>query len=381
MFGVTAGPQNGFCVYVHWPFCARICPYCDFNVYRDRGVEAARWSAALVRDLDYWASRTAGRKLTSLYFGGGTPSLAPLETIGAVIDACEKLWGFSEAPEITLEANPTGVGLERLAAFGAAGVNRLSLGVQSFDDAALKFLGRDHDGAGALRAIETAMTAFPRVTSDFIYARPGQTIDQWKDELSRAIATGLKHLSLYQLTIEPGTAFGLAVAKRRWAPADEDLAADLFDLTQEMTAAAGLPAYEISNHAAPGEESRHNLIYWRQGDYVGAGPGAHGRVTIDGKRYETETEKAPAAYLKRVEATGCGAVVNNPLTDEEVFTERLAMGLRTIGGVALHADDWRRIARPFAELSGSSLLVRRGDILAATADGRRILNTVLISLL
>lgn len=371
----------GFGVYVHWPFCARICPYCDFNVHRDRGVDAARWSAALVRELQYWAERTGGRRLTSLYFGGGTPSLAPLSTIEAVIAACERLWGFEAGPEITLEANPSGAELGRFAAFRSAGIGRLSLGVQSLDDAALRFLGRDHDGAGALRAIDAAMAAFPRVTADFIYARPGQSIDRWRDELSRAIATGLRHLSLYQLTIESGTAFARAVSKNRWAPADEDLAADLFDLTQEMTAAAGLPAYEISNHAARGEESRHNRIYWRQGDYVGVGPGAHGRVTFGGKRLETETEKAPAAYLRRVEASGCGAVVNNPLTDEDILAERLAMGLRTLEGARLSADERAALADPIGDLSAQGLVARRSDGIVATADGRRILNRVLAALL
>ena len=371
----------GFGVYVHWPFCARICPYCDFNVHRDRGVDAARWSAALVRELQYWAERTGGRRLMSLYFGGGTPSLAPLSTVDAVIAACDRLWGFEADPEITLEANPSGAELDRFAAFRNAGIGRLSLGVQSLDDAALRFLGRDHDGAGALRAIDAAMAAFPRVTADFIYARPGQSIDRWRDELSRAIATGLRHLSLYQLTIESGTAFARAVSKKRWAPADDDLAADLFDLTQEMTAAAGLPAYEISNHAAPGEESRHNRIYWRQGDYVGVGPGAHGRVTFGGKRFETETEKAPAAYLRRVEAAGCGAVVNNPLTDEEILAERLAMGLRTLEGARLSADERAALANPIGDLSAQGLVARRSDGIVATADGRRILNRVLAALL
>lgn len=372
--------MSGFGVYIHWPFCARICPYCDFNVYRDRGQDAARWSAALVRELEYWAEKAGGRRLTSLYFGGGTPSLAPPSVIDAVISACERLWGFEPDPEITIEANPSGAELARFTAFRDAGVNRLSLGVQSFDDAALKFLGRDHNGDDALRAIEVAVAAFPRVTADFIYALPGQTVDQWADELRRAIATGLGHLSLYQLTIEPGTAFDRAVSKKRWAPADEDIAADLFDLTQELTA-AGLPAYEISNHAAPGEESRHNLIYWRQGDYVGVGPGAHGRLTIAGRRYATETALKPAEYLRLVEAAGSGVVVNDPLTDEAIFVERLAMGLRTAEGVGLDPAAWRRLDAPFTELSADGLLKRRGDHLVASAAGRRILNTVLEKLL
>ncbi len=219
---MKAGPQNGFGVYVHWPYCKRICPYCDFNVYRDRGVDAARWSAALARDLEGWAAKTPERHLTSLYFGGGTPSLAPTAVIEGVIADCERLWGFAPDPEITIEANPTSADLDRFAAFRTAGVNRLSLGVQSFDDAALTFLGRDHDAAAARRAIDAALARFPRVTADFIYARPGQTINQWTDELHDALGTGLRHLSLYQLTIEQGTAFGVQVAKGRWAETDED---------------------------------------------------------------------------------------------------------------------------------------------------------------
>lgn len=376
-----AAMKAGFAVYVHWPFCARICPYCDFNVYRDRGVDPARWAAALARDLHYWAERTPGRTLTSLYFGGGTPGLAPLPVIAEVIDACARLWGFADAPEITIEANPTGADRARFSAFRAAGVNRLSLGVQSFDDAALKFLGRDHDAAAARAAIDAALAAFPRVSADLIYARPGQTIDQWANELRAAVATGLNHLSLYQLTIEPGTAFGLQVAKRRWSPADEDLAADLFDLTQAIAEAAGLPAYEISNHAAPGEQSRHNMIYWRQGDYVGVGPGAHGRLTIDGARRAIETENNPRRYLDLVERTGCGARLVEPLSAGDVFTERLAMGLRTLEGVALDEREWARIADRCNDLSADGLLERRGDRLIATADGRRLLNTVLSKLL
>ncbi len=378
---MRSGPQNGFSVYVHWPFCARICPYCDFNVYRDRGVDASRWASALTRELEYWAEKTEGRQLTSLYFGGGTPSLAPLAVIEAVIASCERLWGFGEDPEITIEANPTYAELGRFAGIRAAGVNRLSLGVQSLDDAALKFLGRDHDGAAALQAIERAMAAFPRVTADFIYALPGQTLDHWTDELRRAIATGLRHLSLYQLTIEGGTAFDRAVSKKRWAPADEEIAADLFDLTQEITAAAGLPAYEISNHAARGYESRHNFIYWRQGDYVGAGPGAHGRLTAGGNRVATVTELNPSRYLALVEKSGAGVVLNDPLSDEDALTERLAMGLRTTEGVAL-ADIGQNVlaSKIEAQIAGGFLIIER-DRLIATQSGRRLLNAVLANLL
>jgi oxygen-independent coproporphyrinogen-3 oxidase len=372
--------QNGFGVYVHWPFCARICPYCDFNVHRNRGVDEGRWAGALTRELEYWAERTPGRKLASLYFGGGTPSLAPPAVIEAVIGACETLWGFEGDPEITIEANPTSAEQGRFAAFRAAGANRLSLGVQSFDDRALNFLGRDHEAHAARRAIEKALRRFPRVSADFIYARPGQSVDQWAEELEAALATGLKHLSLYQLTIEEGTAFARQVEKGRWTPADEDHAADLFDLTQDQTAAAGLPAYEISNHAAPGERSRHNLIYWRQGDYVGAGPGAHARLTVGGTRRAIETEKDPKRYLALVEKNGAGAILDEALTADEAFTEKLAMGLRTIEGVALSPAEWDRVGRPFAQLSADGRLARRGDRLHATAYGRRILDSVLATL-
>ena len=370
----------GFGVYVHWPFCARICPYCDFNIYRDRGVDAERWTRALTRELAYWAERTQGRRLTSVYFGGGTPSLAPLPVIEAVIDECERLWGFAPDPEITIEANPTNAETSRFRAFHTAGVNRLSLGVQSFDDAALRFLGRDHDAATAQSAIETALAVFARVTADFIYARPEQTARMWGEELSRAISTGLTHLSLYQLTIEPGTAFDRAVSKKRWAPADEDVAADLFDATQELTAAAGLPAYEISNHAAPGEESRHNFLYWRQDDYFGVGPGAHGRVTTDGVRIATETELKPADYLGMVESKGCGAAFQGALSEKEVLAERLIMGLRTLEGARLNPSEWEALEERIAPLVAQGLIRRCDERLVAGKEGRRILDTLLATL-
>lgn len=373
--------MSGFGVYVHWPFCARICPYCDFNVYRDRGADAARWAAALTRELAYWAAKTGGRRLASLYFGGGTPGLAPPSVIDSVINACDRLWGFETDPEITLEANPTDAELGRFEALRGAGVNRLSLGVQSLDDNALKFLGRNHDAASAIAAIERALAVFPRVSADLIYALPRQTADQWANELRCAIATGVRHLSLYQLTIEPGTAFDRQVAKGRWAAADETISADLFDLTQDLTSAARLPAYEISNHAAPGEESRHNLLYWRQGDYAAAGPGAHGRVTVAGGRRATETELNPSRYLSLVEAQGAGVIVDDPLTEEEFLTERLAMGLRTVEGAPLSAAEWAQLSPRIAELSAEGCLERRGEALIATAKGRRLLNAMLARLL
>jgi len=365
-------------VYVHWPYCARICPYCDFNVYKNREIDEAAWTAALTRDLEAYAARTPGRKLSSLYFGGGTPSLAPVNVIDNIVAACDRFWGFEPGAEITLEANPTDAEQSRFEAFAQAGVNRLSLGVQSLRDEALKFLGREHDAGAALRAIEAAQSAFPRVTFDLIYARPGQTLADWRAELGEALALGPRHLSLYQLTIEPGTAFAKAVDKGRWAPAGEDLCADMFDVAQEMTAAHGLPAYEISNHAAPGEESRHNLVYWTYGDYIGVGPGAHGRLSEDRARVETVAPLAPKDYLAGAPFT------ESTLSKREASMERLSMGLRLSSGMPFARGD-PYFDEPDAQrkldlLIGDHLLEWDGATLAATADGRRILNRVLYEL-
>lgn len=368
-------------VYVHWPYCARICPYCDFNIYKNQTIDAARWIEVLTHDLEHWAARTPNRKLTSLYFGGGTPSLAPLSVIDAVIRACEQLWGFAPDPEITIEANPTDAEQLHFEALAGAGVTRLSLGVQSLRDDALAFLGRDHDAASAKRSIETAQRVFNRTTFDLIYARPGQTLDAWRAELSQALDFGARHLSLYQLTIEPGTAFAKAVSAGRWAPAGEDLCADQFDLAQEMTAAAGLPAYEISNHAAPGEHSQHNLIYWNYHDYIGVGPGAHGRLNIDGRRLATEAAKAPADYL----VEGADGYATEELDDAAQLVERLTMGLRLTDGVTLYADDYfyadeARTERLDALIADGLVTLDCGR-LRATANGRRVLNAVLFELL
>lgn len=372
-------------VYVHWPYCARICPYCDFNIYKNHDIDGGRWARALTRDLEHWAQQIEPRKLTSLYFGGGTPSLAPASIIEDVIETCDRLFGFTIDPEITLEANPTDAEQSHFAAFATAGVNRLSLGVQSLRDDALQFLGRDHSAAQALRAIVLARQSFPRMTFDLIYARPEQTLDDWRAELDAAIALGPTHLSLYQLTIEPSTAFAKAVEKKRWAPATEDQCADQFDLAQEMTAQAGLPAYEISNHAAPGDQSRHNLIYWNYQDYVGIGPGAHGRLTINGKRLATETYRAPGAYLEAAEKTGSGQSLAEPLDNEAQLTERLTMGLRLTEGVELHADDHfyagESRAKSLQQLIVDGFLSHDCGRLSTTGKGRRILNAVLYELL
>lgn len=369
-------------VYVHWPYCARICPYCDFNVYKNKHVDADHWAAALISELEHWAARAPKRPLTSLYFGGGTPSLMPPAVLESVIDACARLWGFEPQVEITLEANPTDAEQSLFTAFERAGVNRLSLGVQSFNDEALTFLGRNHNGGEARRAITMAQQTFDRITFDLIYGRPDQSINAWRDELNEALSFSPIHLSLYQLTIEPGTAFAKAVDAGRWRPVDEETSAAQFNLAQEMTADAGLPAYEISNHAAPGAESRHNLLYWRYHDYIGVGPGAHGRLTTGDKRIATETLRNPKEYL---EATGAGMVTEEVLDDEAQLVERLTMGLRLVEGVTLYADDYfytdeRRVDRLQGAID-EGLLTHDCGRLRATENGRRVLNRLLYELL
>ena len=372
-------------LYIHWPYCARICPYCDFNVYRSRGVDAAAWSAALVADLKYWTTRIDRRALTSIYFGGGTPSCAPPSVIEDVVSAAEQLFGFADTVEITLEANPNDASKDTFRAWASAGVNRLSLGVQSFDDGALNFLGRDHDAATARRAIASAQAIFPKSTFDLIYALPGQSDDAWRKALAEALDFSPTHLSLYQLTIEPGTAFAIQVDAKRWTPADEERCACQFEIAQEMTAAAGLPAYEVSNHAKPGCESRHNLIYWRYQDYIGVGPGAHGRLAIDGGRIATKALDRPDAYLAQVKERGTGVETMEPLDGEAQLIERLSMGLRLREGVALYADDpfYRDEARAnrLAEMIEDGYLTLDCGTLRATDIGRPVLNRLLYELI
>lgn len=318
-------------LYIHWPFCARKCPYCDFNSHvRDR-VDQAAWREALLADLAWEAALAGGEPLESIFFGGGTPSLMPPETVAALIEAAGRHWRFAGDIEITLEANPSSVEAARFADLAQAGVNRVSLGLQALDDAALRQLGRLHDVAEGLAALDVAQRHFGRVSFDLIYARPGQDAAAWEAELARALAFGTGHLSLYQLTIEPGTRFASDVRTGALVPLDEDPAADLFALTRAMTAAAGLPAYEISNHARPGEQSRHNLAYWRYADYVGVGPGAHGRR---GGR-ATLRHKKPENFLAAVARQGHGLVEETPLSATDQAVEALLMGLRLAEGVDL----------------------------------------------
>jgi len=372
-------------LYVHWPYCARICPYCDFNVVRDRGDGAAQaaLASAILADLTAQAERVGRRRLVSVFFGGGTPSLMAPDVVAGIVAAARTLFAASPDLEVTLEANPTDAEAGRFAGLADAGVNRLSLGVQSLDDAALAFLGRNHDAAEARRAAEIAGRAFRRLSLDLIYARPGQSMGAWRAELAEALALGPEHVSAYQLTLEPGTPFDRAVARRRWAPPDDDLAAGLFEATQDVLGAAEFEAYEVSNHArGAAARSRHNLIYWRGGDYLGVGPGAHGRITgADGVRWATLTPARIADYVAEVGKTGCGLAEQTRLTAREAAQERLLMGLRTVEGVA-RAELAALTLDPsvIGALAEAGLLSTPGDRLVATPDGRRVLDRVVLEL-
>jgi oxygen-independent coproporphyrinogen-3 oxidase len=348
-----------FGVYVHWPFCLSKCPYCDFNSHvRHAAIDEARYVRAFASELAATAARVPGRTVSSIFFGGGTPSLMQPETVGAILDAIGQHWTVAPDVEVTLEANPTSVEATRFRGYRAAGVNRVSLGVQALDDASLKALGRLHTAQEALDAVAIARSAFDRYSFDLIYARPGQTPEMWAAELRRAIGEAAEHLSLYQLTIEPETPFaGLHAAGKLVIP-DDDTARALYDTTQDICAAAGLPAYEISNHARPGAECRHNLVYWRMHEYAGVGPGAHGRLDINGERHATATEKRPESWLMRVEARGHGLITDEILTREEAADEFLLMGLRLAEGI----DPAR-----YAALAGRPLDDRR--IAQLVADG------------
>ena len=360
--------KEAFGVYVHWPFCLSKCPYCDFNSHvRHAAIDEDRFAAAFAREIETTADRTGGREVTSIFLGGGTPSLMRPQTVAAILDAIGKHWHVAPHAEVTLEANPTSVEATRFAGYRAAGVNRVSLGVQALDDASLKMLGRLHSAREALDAVAIARRSFERYSFDLIYARPDQTPGMWADELKLAISEAAEHLSLYQLTIEEGTPFfGLHAAGKLKTP-DEALARTLYDVTQEVCDISGLGAYEISNHARSGAECRHNLVYWRAHEYAGIGPGAHGRLDIDGARHATSTEKRPEAWLMRVEANGHGVTVDDVLNSEERADEFLLMGLRLAEGI-----DPRR----YQALSGRTLdprriaLLREQGAIAVDDDGR-----------
>ena len=363
-----AGSDPGFGVYVHWPFCLSKCPYCDFNSHvRHAAIDEARFVRAFRAEIAATAERIPGREAVSIFFGGGTPSLMQPATVGAILDAIARHWRVAPDAEVTLEANPTSVEATRFRGYRAAGVNRVSLGVQALDDAALAALGRLHTAEEALAAVAIARATFPRYSFDLIYARPEQTVAAWREELARAIGEAGDHLSVYQLTIEPETPFAALHAAGKLVTPDDDTGRALYDATQDVCDSRGLPAYEISNHARASGECRHNLVYWRYGEYAGIGPGAHGRLDVDGRRYATAAEKNPERWLALVEARGHGLVVDETLTRTEQADELLLMGLRLAEGIEL--------AR-YADVAGKPLdperiaALREHGLLAVDADGR-----------
>ncbi len=377
---------GGFGLYLHWPFCQAKCPYCDFNSHVAAEIDQARWQRAYLSEIDRVAAEVPGRVLRTVFFGGGTPSLMEPGLVAAVLERIRARWPVANDLEVTLEANPTSVEAGRFAGYAQAGVSRISMGIQSLDDTHLRALGRLHTVSEARDAFGIARDLFPRVSFDLIYARQNQTLDAWRAELTEALAMAVDHLALYQLTIEDGTAFGDRAARGRLAGLPvEDTAADMFALTQELCETAAMAGYEVSNHARSGAESRHNLIYWRYGDYVGIGPGAHGRLTLNGIRHATETPLAPSAWLRQVEEFGHGESGRAALSDADQAGEHLMMGLRLSEGIDLARQ---------AELSGQPLdekvisgleelgMVRRqGGRLAATQTGRMLLNAVIRELL
>ena len=374
--------MTGFAVYVHWPFCAAKCPYCDFNSHVRERYDESRWARAIAKELEAVAELQGPTRprVGSVFFGGGTPSLMSGSAVGTVLDAVAAHWEIAPDVEITLEANPNSVEQGRFRDYRAAGVNRVSIGVQALEDGALKGLGRLHGAYEARAAIGLAQRVFPRASFDLIYARPGQSVEDWTKELKDALGFGTEHLSLYQLTIEPGTSYATLSRQGKLPLPDEDLAAELFELTQEMCGQAGLPAYEIANHARPGAESRHNLTYWRYGDYAGVGPGAHGRLTVSEQRLATQAERLPERWLTDVEAKGRSLVVTS-IPRDEAAREHLLMGFRLTEGLDLtnYEARWGTLpARSRMDALEKAGLVMLGQgRITATPHGRLVLNSVI----
>ena len=372
--------ESALAIYIHWPFCQSKCPYCDFNSYARRTISDEQYLQAAIRELDYCAGETRSRPVSSVFFGGGTPSLMAPQTVGALLDAVARLWPIESGCEITLEANPSSVESARFEGYRSAGVNRVSLGVQSLSDEQLRFLGRLHTVAEARQALSVAGKYFERMSFDLIYARPGQSELEWRAELGEALKMARGHLSLYQLTIEPETAFFDLNRRGKFRLPGQDLAADLYALTQEMCEAAGLPAYEVSNHAAPGEESRHNLTYWRYGDYLGVGPGAHGRLIMGGKKYAMAAAKAPAAWHAKVSECGSGCEERVELDQRQQAEEAVLMGLRLREGIDLSRlaakTGFGPAPQAIVALENERLLQRDGPRLKATPQGRLVLNAI-----
>lgn len=373
---------GGFGLYLHWPFCQAKCPYCDFNSHVVAQIDQNAWEAAYLSEISRIGELTQGRVLRSVFFGGGTPSMMDPGLVDAVLTRIRATWPLANDIEITLEANPTSVEAGRFAGYRDAGVNRVSMGIQALNDADLKALGRLHSRDEALRAFEIARNVFDRVSFDLIYARQGQTLAGWEAELREALGLALDHLSLYQLTIEDGTAFGdrYAAGKLRGLP-DDDLSADMYALTQDVCAAAGFDGYEVSNHAKPGNESLHNQVYWRYGDYAGIGPGAHGRLSLGGQRYATEAGSAPLAWLAQVQKTGNGDLARSLLDEDARATERLLMGMRLTEGVLLERLDIPKLSIKINDLRDMGMVRTTADRLQVTEAGRPVLNAVLRALL
>ncbi len=374
--------HGGFGLYVHWPFCESLCPYCDFNSYVSSSIDQDLWRLAFISEIGRIGAETQGRVLRSIYFGGGTPSLMPPGTVEAIIKAASVHWSFANDIEITLEANPSSVETSKFAGFRSAGVNRVSLGVQALDETDLKMLGRRHSLAEARTALDIAQASFERVSFDLIYARQHQTLYAWEAELTQALSFGTDHLSLYQLTIEKGTAFGDRFAKGSLhGLPTEDLGADMFFMTQEICAANGRPAYETSNHATAGQESQHNQIYWKYGDYAGIGPGAHGRLTLEGRRTATETHLNPAIWLNAVQHIGSGETRQTFLDTAEQDTEFLLMGLRLYEGIDIDRLNNPDYINKINVLVESEFLERDGQSVRLAPAGRPLLNSVLNQLI
>ncbi|MCF2906039.1 radical SAM family heme chaperone HemW [Octadecabacter sp. CECT 8868] len=375
-------PEGGFGLYIHWPFCQAKCPYCDFNSHVVASIDQVRWAAAFETEIDRVAALTSDRVLNSIFFGGGTPSLMDVSTVERILNRVRKHWRLANDLEVTLEANPTSIEADRFAGYHGAGVNRVSIGVQALNDPDLKALGRLHSADEALLAIDLARNIFERVSFDLIYARQGQSVSQWEEELYRALSLDPDHLSLYQLTIEDGTAFGDRFKRGllRDLP-DEDLSADLWDTTQGICNAAGLPAYEVSNHAKEGQESRHNLIYWNSGDWAGIGPGAHGRLTVNGDRFETVSAKMPGDWIGRVETGSGGDLINNPLSSEAITEERILMGLRMSQGIVLPESWIHEKTNLINDLKEIGHLDCKSNRLTVTNQGRPVLNAIIANLL
>jgi putative oxygen-independent coproporphyrinogen III oxidase len=377
--------NGGFGLYVHWPFCEAKCPYCDFNSHVSRQIDQSAWVDAYLLELERYAAQTPGRVLNTIFFGGGTPSLMAPETVDAVIQAARGHWHAANDMEITLEANPGSVEVGRFAGYRDVGVNRISMGIQALNDEDLRRLGRIHTVAEAQKAFDVARNCFDRVSFDLIYARQHQSLSEWRAELKQALSMAIDHLSLYQLTIEQGTAFGdrYAVGKLRGLPED-DTSADMYMATQEICEAAGLPAYEISNHAKPGSESQHNQVYWRYGDYVGIGPGAHGRLTIKGSKFATESYLNPNMWLAQVGKT-TGESVRTSLSIQDQANEYLMMGLRLVQGIDM--DRFQALSSTSIPqdrldyLKEIGMVEQTGSILRATKDGRAVLNAVIREML